>query len=458
MSTDGASPAAPDPAPPSTGADPRDPAPPPAAERERLQRRTVRTLMVGVLPSGAAIAGSYSAATILADDITGSGTLAGLTAAALTVGGALSAVPLARAMTRHGRRPVLVAAWSLAALGALSALMAAATGAYPLLLVGILAVGTGQAANLAARYAAADLADEHHKARAIGLLVWMGTFGSVLGPTVALGPAGRLASGLGLPDLAGAYLLAVAGFAGAALFVHRTLRPDPLVVAGGTGGGGASATADRPGHLRRAVALLTASPGTRLAVAGLVGGHVVMVAVMSMTPLHLEDGGHTLQVIGLVISVHIIGMYALSPLVGRIVDRVGPRPVLAAGGLLAALGAEIAAHTTGAGRLGPFSGLFLLGLGWSCTLVAGSGLLTVSVPTADRVEAQGAGDLAMTASGALAALTAGAVVETASYHALSTGAALVGLMLAAVAGASWLSSPGVRAVVSRLSPAGRSVR
>ncbi len=408
--------------------------------------------MVGVLPSGAAIAGSYSAATILADDITGSDTLAGLAAAALTVGGALAAVPLARAMARRGRRPVLVAAWVIATLGAVAALVAAVTDLYPLLVLGILAVGSGQAANLAARYAAADLADEHHKARAIGLLVWVGTFGSVLGPTLALGPAGDLAAAVGLPELAGAYLLGIAGFALAAVFVHRHLRPDPLAVAGGL------RDTPAPGHLRRAAVLLNASPRARQAVLAMVGGHVVMVSVMAMTPLHLEDDGHTLQIIGLVISVHIVGMYALSPAVGWFVDRVGPGRVIAVGGAFAALGAEVAARTSGPGRLGPFTGLFLIGLGWSCTLVAGSGLLTVSTPVGDRVEAQGAGDLAMTAAGALSALAAGAVVETTSYRVLGGGAALIGLVIVVTGLWAWLSSPDAPEVVLRLRPAGRSAR
>ncbi len=175
------------------------------------------------------MAGGFAAVAVLAEDITGSDTLAGLAAACLSLGGAITTVPLAEYMARHGRRPGLRLGWIVAAGGAACAFAAAVLSFYPLLVLGILGIGVGNATNLAARYAAADLAPPDGRARAIGFLVWAGTIGSVLGPTLALGPAGWVAEQLGLPELAGPYILSFLVFVFAGFAVDRLLHPDPLM-------------------------------------------------------------------------------------------------------------------------------------------------------------------------------------------------------------------------------------
>ena len=388
-----------------------------------IQRRTLRTLMAGLIPAGAAMSGAYAASAVLGEDLTGSAFLGGLVAASMTTGSALASLPLARLMADRGRRPGLLVGYLTGILGALLAVLAALTGWYVFLVFGMLGIGAGHGANLAARFAAADLAPAEGRARAIGTLVWASTVGSVVGPTIGFGPAKDLAGSIGFPPLAGPYIVAAFLFAVAALVIQRRLRPDPLVVAGGVGSGGSDGAG-----LAAAARSLAASPVGRLAVVSMVVGQVVMVAVMTMTPLHMRDGDHALEVIGYVISLHIIGMYACAPVVGWLADRVGARPLLAAGGVLLVVGAELTARTDAADSLGIFLGLFLIGLGWSVGLIAASAMLTSEFDGPERVRVQGLSDLCMTATGGLAGVGSGVVVALGSYEILGHASAVIGVV------------------------------
>jgi MFS family permease len=399
--------------------------------------------MGGVLPAGAAMAAGYSSAALLGKEITGSGAWGTLAAACLTIGGTLATVPLAGYMSRHGRRRGLRLAWAVAFCGTASAFTAAVTSSYPLLVIGILGIGVGNAANLSARYAASDLATDQDRAKAIGTLVWSTSFGSALGPTLGLGVVGSGAAALGLPELAGPYLMGMVLFVAAAVFIDRNLHPDPLAVAGGLtpvaegeASGGRAAVRDLGRHLSAAGGALgdiARHPSARLAVLAMLVGQAVMVAIMTATPLHMSDGAHEIRIIGFVISVHIIGMYFFAPVAGLGVDRFGPRPMIALGGVVLFVGAELASHTRAEDSVGVFSGLFLIGLGWSIGLVAGSALLTGSFPVERRVLVQGSADLVMSGAGAVAGLSAGIVYEWGSYHALSHHAGLGALGLTAYA-------------------------
>ena len=365
------------------------------------------------------MSGAYSASAILGEELSGSETLGGLAAAGMTIGSALAAIPLARLMAARGRRPGIAVGYLLGMAGATACVVAAIGGWYLLLVPGMAGIGIGQAANLAARFAAADMAPE--AGRAIGTLVWASTVGAVLGPMLGFGPAKSAARFIGLQELAGPYLLSVFLFGVAAFVVLRYLRPDPLVMSGGVG-----KAAERP-RLRSFVRPLVTTPGGRLAVGSMVAGHVVMVGIMTMTPLHLRSGGHALEVVGFVISLHIIGMYALSPLVGRAADRFGARTVIAAGGVLLALGSGFASGAEASDSRGVYLGLFLIGLGWSCGLVAGSALLVRTFDGPHRVGIQGLADLCMTASGGLAGLGSGFMVAVAGYQNLARIGVVVGL-------------------------------
>lgn len=395
-----------------------------------IQKRTIRVLMVSVIPAGMSSAGVFPVTAPLAKDLTGSETLAGFTAACLTVGAAVAAVPITTYMSKVGRRPGLRTGWLVAALGAVAAFVASLLELFPLLVVGALLMGAGSATTLTARYAAADLATEDARAKAIAVLVWAGTFGSVLGPSLATGPVNDLGVAVGLPERSAAYVLALIGFLSAASLSERLLRPDPLVTAGGV----RDAAARQKVRISESFAKLWSVPMARLAVLAMATGHAVMVGVMTMTPIHMENGNHEVQIIGFVISLHIVGMYAFSPVVGWFVDRLGALPVIAAGGVLLFIGAEMASHTDPEDSMGVFVGLFLIGLGWSCGLISGSTLLTSAFTSEERPTTQGASDLIMVASGAAAGLISGAVVELSSYHGLAHWAGISALILPVVAG------------------------
>ena len=395
-------------------------------------QRASRTLMASVIPTSAAMAGGFAAAAVLAEEMTGSELLAALAAAMMQVGSVVTTVPLARRMARVGRRRGLVAGWAIGAAGAGLAFLAAVADFYPLLLAGIMGIGASNAANLAARFASADLALDHRRARAIGMLVWATTFGAALGPTAALGPASAAARSLGIPELSGPYLLGVILFAAGLAATHVWLRPDPLEMLGTMGREAARPAS--PVVVGRRIATV---PAARLAVIAMLMGQAVMVGVMTMTPLHMENGDHRLQVIGWVISVHVLGMYAFSPIVGWLVDRFGPHLMIGAGGVILCIGAETAAHNSAEDSAGMFAGLLLIGLGWSFGLIAGSALLISAFPAAQRVEVQGGADFFMTTGGAVAGLSAGAAMEAVGYHSFSHWAGLAALLLVAAAIAAW---------------------
>ncbi|MEM1335882.1 MAG: MFS transporter, partial [Actinomycetota bacterium] len=364
--------------------------------------------------------------------ITGSDTLATFAASMISIGGAITAVPLGRYMADHGRRPGLLRAWIIGAFGALLAFLAVITEFYPLLLLGVLGIGIGQAANLAARYAAADLADESSRARDIGIVVWASSIGAVLGPTVALGGTGWIAAEiLGLDELAGPFMMSIVVFIIAVVVVNRQLRPDPLLVSQELDRGTSDA-AEKP-SLAESFRKLVTHRLAAVAVFAMAVGQGVMVAVMTVTPLHMDEGAHETRVIGLVISLHIVGMYFFSPLVGWLVDRLPIVLMVGTAGVILFIGAEMASHTDPEDSLGVFVGLLLVGIGWSFAMISGSALLTSAVPASERASVQGAADFTMVASGATGGLLSGVIVEASSYHALSHWAAVLALSLIAAA-------------------------
>jgi MFS family permease len=363
---------------------------------------------------------------LLAKDLLGgSDRLAGLGSAAFTLGAAVVSIPLAAFMRRRGRRPGLV----LALLGGATGALVAATGGqlrwFWLFVVGMFVFGAGQAATLQARYVAADLARERDRARAIGAIVWIGTLGAVFGPVFT--PLEKdVGEWLGLDEFIGPYLFASALFGLGAIVYALLLRPDPLVVAGGTD---PHAERARPLiQLRRSYGVIRSSPGAMLGIVAMAGSQAAMVGVMTMTPPHMKDHDHG-DLSALVIAVHIVGMFGLAPLVGRFVDQVGSVRAIQYGAVVLGSG-TVAAVVAGYVPAMIFIGLFLLGLGWNIGLIGGTTLLTASVPRHARVEAQGTGDLTLSFCGAVAAFGSGFIKDAAGYHILADAAtALAALML-----------------------------
>lgn len=379
-------------------------------------------LVTSQVLGGVGLATGFAVGALLAEQVTGSASLSGLAQTAGVLGGALAAVPLAALSMRRGRRWGLSTGYALAAAGGVVIVASAAIGMFLLLLAGMALFGAGQASTMQARYAATDLAAPDRRGRALSTVVWATTLGAVLGPTLAE-PAGNSVAALPVPALAGPFAWSCLAFLAAAVSVALLLRPDPLVVAREV----AQQPADpvsRGFGLRRVVVAVRGSPSAVLALTGIVCAHAVMIAVMSMTPVHLGHGGATLRVIGIVFSVHIAGMFAFSPVVGWLVDRLGRVPVLLAGCGMLLVSLLVAGPAAGHESSQVGVGLFLLGLGWSFCVVAGSTLLTDSVDVDVRPAVQGAADLVMGLGGAAAGGLAGLVVGTAGYGALAAVSSL----------------------------------
>jgi MFS family permease len=393
-------------------------------EPAEVQRRTLRLLFVAQVISGIGIAIGSSVGALLAADIAGIG-VSGLAISTNVVGAALFAVPATAIVHRYGRRLSLAAGYCTAAMGSILLVTAAVRDSIPILFLGFFFFGGATAAGLQARYAAVDLAPAAVRGRHLSLVVWATTIGAIIGPSLAP-VAGRTVAVYGVPTLAGPFVFSATLLGLAALLLFGLLRPDPAVVAREVFGAGAANRAAGAG-IGDALRLVASLPAARLGVSAMAIGHVVMVGVMTMTPVHIRGGGHgaeyTLRIVGLVLSFHIAGMFAFAPVVGWLTDRIGRRPVIFAG-IAILLTACAVAGTAGHNPVQLAGGLMLLGLGWSATMVAGSTLLSDAVSGEMRASAQGLSDLMMGLAGASAGALSGVVVEAWSYPTLTLLAAL----------------------------------
>jgi MFS family permease len=376
-----------------------------------------------------------SVGALLAADLASVG-VSGLAQSAAVMGSALLAVPATRIVHRSGRGPSLAAAYLAAALGGVLIVVAAMSRSIPLLFVGFFLFGGGTTASLQARYAAVDLAPKALYSRHLSLIVWATTVGGVVGPNLA-SVAGTTLAPFGIPTLAAPFVLSTILLTFAAVLLFVWLRPDPLRVA--QSAARAPDAAPKPAAnvgMRVAFAEVMANREARLGVAAAAAGHVVMVGVMAMTPVHIRSAGHapadTLRIVGVVLSLHIAGMFAFAPVMGWLADRFGRRQVIL-GGISLLVAACAVAGTAGHDSTRLAIGLVLLGLGWSASMVAGSSLLSQSMSVELRPSAQGLSDVLMGVGGALAGALSGVVVQAAGYPTLALVAALMTVPLAVLA-------------------------
>ncbi|MCX4786011.1 MULTISPECIES: MFS transporter [unclassified Streptomyces] len=412
-----------------------------ADELPGLRRRTSAVLVASQILGGLGVPIGIALAPVLATEVSGSEALSGLAPTASVTGTALFSLPLAALMISRGRRPGLVLAYLIGALGAGLVVLATVVESFPLLLLGMAGFGAGSSANLQARFAAADLVEPDRRGRAISTVIWATTIGSVLGPNIAA-PVGHVFRGTAISEQAGPFFFAAGIFLLAALVVWALLRPDPLLTARALAPQESESPAGR--SLRAGIAAVRASPMARLALVTVAVSHTAMVSIMVMTPVDMGHHGAGLQLIGLVISGHIAGMYAFSPVMGRLSDRFGPLTVIGlAVGLLSC--AALLAGTAGASHGQTAAGLFVLGLGWSAGLVAGSALLTDSVPQPARAAVQGLSDLTMNTAAGIGGVIAGVIVARASYGWLNVVGACLLLPMAALALRRALTRPAAHA-------------
>ena len=383
-----------------------------------LQHKVVRTLATAQVLSGVGVAGTVAAGSLLVSSITNSETLAGLAQTSAVLGAAALALPLARLTGRGGRRLALSVGYTAGVIGSLLAILGGSQRNIFLMLMGTFLVGAAAAAGYQARFAAIDLATDQSRAKQLSFVVWGSTIGAVTGPNL-MQPSGNLAENLGLPRLVGPYLISAVTLALAAVVIAIFLRPDPYLVANRE-----SLKQKHKGSTKKALAHIRNNPKALFAILSIAIGHVAMVSVMVMTPVHMAHVDVTLTIIGLVISIHVLGMYAFSPLVGALSDRFGRVRVIQIGAITLLLSTVISgfARADDAYTLG--LGLFLLGLGWSCTLIAGSAFLSESVEPTFKASSQGASDLVMNLAGAGGGALAGVIIGTLSYGWLCFAAAI----------------------------------
>jgi len=397
---------------------------PPPAEIDRQRSRALGTYFTAVALTSIAYIATFTVASLAAPQITGSAGSSGWPSAVAVAGTALAATLLSSVMASRGRRAGIVLGISIAVVGGLLAIAAVAAASLPLLLVASALVGFGNAAMNLSRYAAADLFPADRRAGALGFVVWGSTIGAVVGPNL-VAPAGAIGPSIGLAPLAGGFALAflflLAALAVALLGPRAPRQPDLDEPPRPEG--------QRATSRRRLLAELVRRPQGRTALVALVTSQLVMTLIMTMTPYHLHAEGHGLETVGLVISAHTFGMFAFSPLSGRLTDRYGANTMILVGFSVLAVAGLMAAAIPDWGAALSIP-LFLLGVGWNLGFVAGSSLLTAEAPAGERARLQGASDAAVWATAAAASFSSGYVVLTAGYVALAVAGALVAILLA----------------------------
>jgi len=386
-----------------------------------IQKRTIKVLATTQILSGVGVAGTVAAGSLLVSSISNSETLAGLSQTTAVLGAAAMAIPLSKLTQRGGRRLGLSVGYTVGLVGAAFAIFGGSQRILTAMLIGTFLVGAASASGYQARFAATDLADDANRSRQLSYVVWGSTIGAVAGPNL-MGPSGAVAETLGLPKLVGPYILALITLGLGALVIRLFLKPDPYLTA-------ANLRPQSEEHhellsARKTLKLIKLNPTALFAIAAIAIGHVAMVSVMVMTPVHMAHVDVTLTVIGLVISIHIVGMYAFSPIVGSLSDRMGRRWVIQAGVIILLASCLVSGLADAHNSIQLGFGLFLLGLGWSCTLIAGSALLSESVETELRPSSQGASDLLMNLMGAGGGAMAGVIIGTLGYGWLCLFAAL----------------------------------
>jgi len=387
----------------------------------KVQARTVRVLAFTQAVSGVGALAGTTASGLLAASVGGSAAAAGYAQGAQVAGASAFVLPLVWLMQRGGRRRGLASGYLTALVGAGAAVLGGHVGSLALVLGGLFLYGAATSTALQTRYAATDLAQPARRARALAIVMWTTTVGVVIGPNL-VAPAGTAALAIGLPRLTGAYLVSVVSFGLAAATVLVLLRPDPLLLARLRSG----TPAVDPNRVRTSA---WSSVNGRVALLSMMVGHVVMLTLMVMTPVHMAQAGTGLAVVGAALSSHVLGMYAMAPVFGWLSDRYGRRTGLLVGSALLTAAALVLGTAGGHASIPIAAGLFLLGLGWSATLVSGSVLLGESVHAADRTRTQGMADMLMGAGAATGGLLAGPLISAFGYGALAQTAAVLSLGL-----------------------------
>lgn len=398
-----------------------------ADERQRIHRRTLAVVVLSQAFGGAGLAAGISVGALIAQDMLGTDALSGLPTALFTLGAALTAFLLGRVTQRAGRRLALGFGFTAGGGGAIGVIVAAQIDSPILLFASLFIYGAGTATNLQARYAGTDLAPAERKGTAVSIAMVATTIGAVAGPNL-IEPLGGLAVNLGLPALTGPFLLAAVAYILAGVVLFAMLRPDPFLLAR------ALETQDAA---ESAAALKKSSPAaaarlSRLVLVGalvMVISQIVMIAIMTMTPVHMRAHDHSMGAVGLVIGLHIAGMWLPSLVTGMLVDKIGARMTAMSSGVVLLLSGMIAAFAPSDNLGALILALVLLGVGWNLGLVSGTTLVVMGTRPETRAATQGSIDVWINIFGAGAGAVSGVLMSAAGFGVLSIGGGIVALII-----------------------------
>lgn len=395
-------------------------------KQRQLYKRTLIIVVLSQIFGGAGLAAGVTVGALLAQDMLGTDSLAGIPAALLTLGSAGAAILMGRISQRYGRRFGLAAGFLTGGIGAIGVVIAALTNSIILLFASLLAYGAGTAANLQARYAGTDLASTKQRATAVSIALVSTTFGAVAGPNL-VDVMGRFATSIGVPALAGPFILGAAAFILAGLVLLVLLRPDPLIIAK------AIAEAERREgsiHINeKSNKLAFNKRGIVVGATVMVLTQIVMVAIMTMTPVHMGHHGHDLRAVGLVIGFHVGAMYLPSLVTGILVDRIGRMAMAIGAGVTLLAAGVLAAVAPGDSMLLLIIALALLGLGWNFGLISGTALIVDATNPFNRAKIQGTVDVLIAFAGVSGSTLSGMVVAGASYATLALAGGMLSLAL-----------------------------
>lgn len=381
--------------------------------------RTRWALFLGVAIGSTGHIAAVTVGAIVGEELLGNKTLAGAPGSSITMGAALGAIALSWLMARSGRRIGLTSGYLVGLLGATIAVLAVVARSFPLLLLGMFLIGFGNSSNNLSRYAAADLVPANQRSIAIGGVVWGSTIGGIVGPLLV--PFSfKVAPLLGLPEHAGPFLVPMLFVTVSATLSYLLLRPDPFALA-------YESHVERPaGHIATPVREILLRPAVLGGFVALIAGQVTMTLIMTITPIHLQDHHHPIETVGVVISAHVLGMFALAPISGRITRAIGPLRTILLGSAVLIVASVLAAVAPPESAPLLLVALFLLGWGWNLGFVAGSTLLSAGMDLAERARVQGVADAVIWTTSAGASLGSGAVVAAAGYSTLGfIGVAIV---------------------------------
>jgi len=400
------------------------------------QRRTLAVLLLAQILSGAGLAAGITVGALLAEQMLGSSRLSGLPTVFFTIGSAAAAIVLGRVSQRFGRRVGLSGGYLIGALGSVGVVVAASIGNLVLLFASPLVYEGGAATNLQARYAGADLAAPSRRGRAVSIVLVATAVGAILGPNL-VEVTGTVAGSFGVPALAGPFMLAALAYVSGALALWLLLRPDPLLLAQSR-----AAAISSPGDKATWQPLTSpaAAQSGRTWSWALAGGagimiltQLIMVAIMTITPIHIEHHGYAIGVTGIVIGAHIAGMFLPSPFSGWLVDRFGYLAVAVAAGITLLAAGLIAAWAPVDSVATLVLALVLLGVGWNLGLVSGTTLVTNAAPLETRARTQGVVDLGIALAGAGAGLSSGLIIAASSFGTLTIAGGLLALLIIPIA-------------------------